>query len=327
MSDELGTLALAVIAWIGFALATSFGCALAWPALRRPLLRVEPERRARWLLALAAAPTIVPLLLLALCLAPGFMSLVGLREDHCLRQAGHVHLCFAHPRLPLTPPLGALLAASFAALVASGARGARRLARWHRELAGLRLTGGAGLAPGVRRIESERPFSVTLGLWRPEIVVSTALVESLSPGQLAIVLDHERAHARRRDSLWRLVAAVLSRPHAPGVRRALLSELAVASEQACDEAAGRHGDRLDVAETILAVERLLGHGPPHPSLAGFGGSAVEERVRSLLAPRATEPPQAGGWWVGALLALGAMLLAHPLHHLTEHLLDLLLRAL
>jgi len=327
MSAELGTLALSVIALLGFGLATSLASALAWPALRRGLRRSHPARRACWLSAFASAATWLPLLLLCLCLAPGFLALVGLTEDHCLRHADHAHLCFAHPRLALTVPLGVVLSAAVAVLVVGSLRGAQRLARWQRELAGLRLAGGLPLAAGARRIDSPRPFSLALGLWRPEIWISSALVEALPRAQLEIVLAHERAHVRRRDSLRRLVAAVLSLPHLPAVRRRVLLELALACEEACDEAAARLGDRLAVAETVLAVERLIAHATPHPSLASFGDGSVARRVRSLLGPAAAEPTPALHWWLGSALAVGAAWLAHPLHHLTERWLGWLLSVL
>ncbi|HXK24642.1 MAG TPA: M56 family metallopeptidase [Myxococcota bacterium] len=327
MSAELGTLALSLVALLGFGVSTSLGSALAWPALRHALRRSHPERSARCLFAFATAATWLPLLLLCLCLAPGFLALIGVSQDHCLRQADRAHLCFAHPRLALTLPLGIVLSAAIAVLVAGSVRGARRLARWQRELTGLRLVGGEPLAAGARRIESLRPFSVTLGLWRPEVWVSSALVAALPSAQLAIVLEHERAHVRRRDSLRRLVAAVLSLPQLPAVRRRVLAELALACEQACDEAAARLGDRLAVAETVLAVERLIAQATPHPSLVGFGEGGVAERVRSLLEPAPAEPASPLHWWLGTALAIGAVCLAHPLHHLTERWLGWLLSVL
>ncbi|HVN38910.1 MAG TPA: M56 family metallopeptidase [Myxococcota bacterium] len=327
MSAELGTLALSLLALLGFGVLTSLGSALAWPALERSLRGSHPAQRARWLFAFATAATWLPLLLLCLCLAPGFLALIGVSQDHCLRQSDRAHLCFAHPRLALSLPLGIVLSAAIAVLVAGGVRGARRLARWHDELSGLGLAGGVSLASGARRIDSPRPFSVTLGLWRPEIWVSSALVEALPSAQLEIVVEHERAHVRRRDSLRRLVAAVLSRPHLPIVRRRVLAELALACEEACDESAARLGDRLAVAETVLAVERLIAQATPHPSLVGFGDGGVAERVRSLLEPAPAEPASALHWWLGSALAIGAMWLAHPLHHLTERWLGWLLSVL
>jgi hypothetical protein len=113
------------------------------------------------------------------------------------------------------------------------------------------------------------------------------------------------------------------------VRRALLGELALASEQTCDEAAAaRTGDRPRMAEAILAVERLIGSRARAAvgSLA-FGGSTVPARVRSLLrAPTESTPmrPLAIAAGVtGAAFAFGA----DGLHHAIEHVIGALLRAL
>jgi hypothetical protein len=131
----------------------------------------------------------------------------------------------------------------------------------------------------------------------------------------------------------RCAARLLSWPHLPALRRALLAELALFSEQACDaEAARRVGDRLLVAEAILAVERLLAARAPveAAALPAFGGSPVAERVRELLAPERTPPPAASTRGLAAFGALGvltALALADPLHHATEHLIGLLARLL
>ena len=84
------------------------------------------------------------------------------------------------------------------------------------------------------------------------------MLERLSPDHLRAVLEHERAHLRRQDPLWRLVAALLASAHVSAVRRTLLDDLELASEHACDEEAGaRIGSRVLVAQALLAVERLL----------------------------------------------------------------------
>jgi len=328
VSVAFGTLALMAMAGLGFAAGTSFLLAVAWPLLRRRLRGGHPETRARIALAAAIAPTVVPIVLLGLCLAPGALGLLGLHADHCVQHPGHPHLCLVHPTAMLTAS-SALLLVLFLALVAGGVLGvALRAARTRRALAGLRNAPARCLAPGVRRIESERAFSLTAGLGRGEIFVSGALADALAPAHLDAVIEHERAHERRRDGLRRLAAQVLSWPHLPAVRRAILGELELATEQACDEEAGRHlGDRLVVAEAILAAERLAASGPPQfpgPLLA-FGGNAVPARVHGLLAEPVARPGRAG-WWTAGGLGVACLLLADPLHHATEHLLGLLLGA-
>ena len=180
------------------------------------------------------------------------------------------------------------------------------------------------LGRDVEIVGSQTPFAFAAGLLRPRIHVAARLLEALPAPQLAAVIEHERAHARRRDPLLRLAARVLSRAHLPRVRRALLGELAMASEQACDAEAGRRvGDRLAVAEAILAVERLLAAAVPAPrgsraSMATRCPSACARcsrpsRPRRRAAPsclRSRSPASSG------------VACIDPLHHLTEHLLAL-----
>jgi Zn-dependent protease with chaperone function len=334
VTSSLATLALALLAGAGFALATSAALALAWPALRGILRRSHPAAAAGAALAAAVAPAALPLLLLALCFVPGLLGLAGLHADHCTHHPDHPHLCLVHATAQLTGPLPGLLLLGGGLLLGGLARGGVRLARARRALAGLRLGATGGLAPGVRLVESDRPFSVTAGLGAGlggcEIYVSTALARALPPGQLEAVVAHERAHARRRDGLRRALARALSRIHLPGLRRRLLAELELAGERACDEEAGRQlGDRLRVAEAILAVERLLAGAPAsaHPALLAFGGSSVAERVGGLLAAPPARPPRAATRLAASALLLAALLLADPLHHATEHLLGRLLGAL
>jgi hypothetical protein len=329
MNAALGTLALALAAGIGFAVASSLVAGVAWPLLRSRLRGRHPAARARVAWAMAVAPGVVPVLLLALAFAPGALALLGLHADHCAHHSGHAHLCFAHPTAVLTPPLAALLGLSAWLVAAASLRLARRVVQARRALAKLRVGISRDLAPGVRCVESQAPFSLTAGLARGEIFVSSGLAEALPPEQLEAVVEHERAHARRRDGLRRMLAQALSGPHRPALRRELLAELELATEQACDEEAGRRiGDRLRVAEAILAVERLLARAPArrHPALLAFGGSSVPARVRALLAEPGDEGALRIGWLVGTLLVTSA-LLADPVHHGTEHALGLLLASL
>jgi beta-lactamase regulating signal transducer with metallopeptidase domain len=229
-------------------------------------------------------------------------------------------LCLHH--LPARGPgiVGALGLTTFAAVVGAALVRALRSA----SLAiGLRRTRSFELASGVGIIESSRPFAFTGGWFRPSVLVSTALVERLTPSQIAIVVAHERAHAERRDALAVTAARVLALAHLPFVRRQILADLTLACEQACDEAAAREcGDRVLVAETIVAAERAAGAAHPFASRGlAFGGGEVGNRVESLLAaPAEGAAPRHLGW---ILLAASASLVAVAphVHHWTETLLD------
>ncbi len=137
-------------------------------------------------------------------------------------------------------------------------------------------------------------FAWTVGIWRPVILVSRGLRESLSPEELQVVLAHEQAHAAGRDNLLLFVSRIINsalfffpgmtRSHA-GVRRC--------AEVSADAFASRGtGDRLLVAASVSHVARLLFDSGPSRSLvaqavgAAFAqGELAVERVRCLVEDR------------------------------------------
>jgi hypothetical protein len=321
MTRWLGFLELATLAALVFSAAFSLAGAALWPALRGRLAAQHPATAARWLWLAAAAPALLPPLAIALCLLPPLLG-----ADHCAQHGEHAHLCLRHPAAAQGVAASALVGLAAGALAFALLRGGARLARAQRGLAGLAAGAAGPLAAGVERLASDAPISCTLGALRPRIVVSDGLVRALCPASLAIVIEHERAHARRRDTLRALLARALSRFHLPGVRRALLAELALASERACDEAAAAHaGDRLLVAETLLSVERLARGWPRAGALAApVGESAVPRRIESLLAEPQPRPPRGRTLLYAGAAVATAISLVEPLHHAVEHLLGVLL---
>jgi hypothetical protein len=321
VSRWLGLLELATLAALLFAALAVAASAVLWPWLRRRLRRWHPRRAARAVFLVASAPAWLPALAVALCLAPGLLG-----EDHCPLHAEHAHLCLHHPTVAQGGAAAALLALATLGVGLQLATEARRLARAQRALAGLHGERPAPFASDARLLASEAPVSLAVGALRPRIVISEGLVTALPAPGLACVLAHEREHARRRDALRALFARAASWPHPPRIRRALLAELRLAAERACDEAAAeRLGDRLLVAETILSVEKLLRRRSAAGELAcAFGESDVAARVESLLAEPGLAPRRRPAWVTAAAGAALCIAAAGPFHHATEHLLSRLL---
>jgi len=326
LAGWLGALELAAPVALAASALASVVAALAVPRLLRRWRSLPPARRARRLLAVGAAPVALPALVVALCWLPSLVDAAGVAADHCRTHAGHPHLCLVH-----RPALrGGWLAAAavpaglaFALPAAAALRGARRARGLRRALE----LAARGEVRGAARIASREPLSCAVGLLRPRIFVSGALAASLPEAQLDVVLAHERAHARRRDPLRLWAAAALSALHGPGTRRAILAELRLACEQACDERAARDvGDPLRVAETLLATGRLWSGTRPAAAACGFGGGSLEARVQRLLdAPAPERPARLRVVAVAAVLLASALLLADPLHHAVEHVLGALVR--
>lgn len=326
MASALGLLQLVLLAAGCFATGVALLTALAWPRLRPRLAAWSPAARARALRWTCAAPLAGAGILTGLCLLPSLLGLLWPRLDHCLEHPGHIHLCLIHPPSAFGGLLGWAVLGAFWGVVAAGAVAVARPALGAaRSLAALWRAARYEPAVGAHLITSSLPFCAVVGWVRQKIVLSTALADALPRGLLRVVLAHEAAHVRRRDSLWLLVASLVSVAHLPWLRRALLADLALAAELACDEdAAAAIGDRLGVAEAVVFVERLLSDRTTGHGLApAFGGSDVAVRVEALLEPGRGAPTLApsivGAALIGAVLALTP---SSTLHHWTETLLGL-----
>ncbi len=320
----LGTAAVVTIVWAGVALLTTAVVSISWRWIEPGVARLHPSESATLGLGIATAPFVVPTLVVVLCLAPGALGLLGLPVDHCLSHPDHPHLCLVHGTIALTPLLAVWLAVIGIATSICGARAARELVAAWRRLSFLDLAERSTRTPEIGLVESPHPFAITAGLVRPKVWLSTSLVAALTEEQLAVVEAHERAHSRRRDPLSRLLAGWLSTPILPSARQSILDRLYLASEQACDEAAGEAvGDRVLVAETLLAAARLVGPDPAASGLpveATFGRGFVSARVERLLDSAVVGSPRRRSRWLPGLLVFG-LLAVVPLHHIIEHVVE------
>lgn len=138
------------------------------------------------------------------------------------------------------------------------------------------------------RVPIDFPLAAVSGILRPRLVLSTRILQECPPGELAAVLRHEAAHARRHDNLTR--ACLLGCPDALGLftaGRTFIAGWHHAVEEAADEeAAGSDpAARLTLAATLVRVGRMSAGNRPSwmPALALYDGHSLENRVRRLLA--------------------------------------------
>ena len=283
------------------------------------LRTLAPQARFGMLAFLTFLPALLGAMGLVVAFAPSVLDGLGLVADHCGHHPGHAfHLCFIHGVPPEAPGWFAAVAAAIVGwaswiVLGEAARWARTR-RWAKRFEQV-SNPDQGLAANV--FQSERPLAFGVGFFRPRIFLSTGLKTILSEAQLEAVLAHERAHVRRRDALVKSVARLASALHLPPIRRRLLRELELASEQACDASAVvETGDRLAVAEAILAVRRA-GRGAVPPAVVGFGVGDLEARIRGLLEDDWRTP---GRVIPGLVLVLPLVAFVHQyaeLHHFTE----------
>ncbi len=296
-----------ILAAIGLvvAAATAGLSHLARPAVMGRLVALPEGQRANLLLLWAWLPPLAGLLAVAAVLVPSLLTAAGLMADHCLLHGTHhSHLCLLHPGTTPTVPAAGPLLALMAGLLAGGAAWkGRQLARAGRSWRTLRRVAAWERGDRTRILESGRPVAATVGLLRPTVLVSRGLLERLDPPQARAVCAHEAAHRRRRDPLRLALARAGTALHLPGTRRALYGALALAVERAADEAAARSvGDRLAVAEALLAAARMRPAAAPGP---GFCEAPLEARIQALLA----DAPAQGSPWRGAGSALAGLTVA------------------
>lgn len=156
---------------------------------------------------------------------------------------------------------------------------------------------------------------VTLGFFRPTILIPTAIMRDLEPGALAQVIGHELAHVARRDDWARLAQRVLGALlfFHPAVHWAT-RRIELERELACDDwALARTGARPDVyARCLLRVGELATGQDGAPRLALSMASQLRIRVLALLTPR--RAGTAGGrapLGVGALVCGASLLMVSP----------------
>ena len=148
--------------------------------------------------------------------------------------------------------------------------------------------------------------AATVGLFRPRIVISPRIMESLDATGLRAVVEHEKAHARHFDPLrlWLAqLATVMLWPWPAPVARLVCWKRML--ELARDEEARRHGvPGPDLAAAILTSLRL--NSTPQRASATLGGDQafVQQRIARLLRPLDAAAPVKHSSW----LRLGAFAL-------------------
>ncbi len=298
--------------------------ALVYPGVRPWLLRRPPERRSLAILVIAMAPVFVPVAVIVAAMAPKVTAGLLSVSDHCVaHHDGHAHICPMHLPTDAAPLLGwVLLLVAIAALIARALPAAwRGLGRFRTVQRLVRsMTGHEG---DLLWFDDPRPLAFTAGWLRPKTLVSTAVKRQLSREGTEILLAHEAAHRRRRDPLQRSLVELTSVLLPAKVRELLVADWHLAAEQSCDAAAASHcGNGVEVARTLLTIERALG---AEPGLGvAFGGATLEARVRHML----SEPPRSKGGhglWVLVGVAVVALLASSPvIHHGLETILEALL---
>ncbi|MFD5567675.1 M56 family metallopeptidase [Streptomyces cadmiisoli] len=185
---------------------------------------------------------------------------------------------------------------------------ARRARARHREV--LDLVGRPAPRLGATVLPYAVPAAYCLPGRRPRVVVSDAAVRSLTPGQLAAVLEHERAHITGRHHLaLAAVEAFHSVFRRLPLARHAREQTALLLEMVADDRAlrGHSGEALATAMYEMAAART-----PKGAFAA-GGHTVVIRLKRVLGPRTAPHPALRGAMTAATAAapMLPLLLACP----------------
>lgn len=138
---------------------------------------------------------------------------------------------------------------------------------------------------GITVVRDKAFVALSLGLWRPRIVVSTGVLEQFSPDEVQAILLHEWHHCRKRDNLWLFLLSLLADAfrYLPVIKPVLVYVKTWQELFADRFAIRRMGSPFHVGAVLL---KLAGKGSSFASGAAlhFAGTALEYRMLQVIEP-------------------------------------------
>lgn len=178
---------------------------------------------------------------------------------------------------------------------------AQQLKEWQPKVE--RLARRLGINKSIQLLESSLvKVPVTVGWFKPIILLPIGMVLNLTPQQVENIIAHELAHIRRHDylvNIFQALAEILLFYH-PAVLW-LSKQIRIEREYACDDLAIKAcgGDAICYARSLTKVERIRKNAPVLAT-AATGGS-LESRVRRLV--DASYRERSAGGFSGGLVFL------------------------
>lgn len=295
---RLAILSVAVLflAHLFFGIAVAMGV----PAVVRRAERWRAATAARVLFALRIMPAAGAMFVVCAICIPSYLRL---EPDAIQEDVGA--LC-----------LGAA-ALGIAVWAFSISRAARALIRSMRYVRAWRNRAGVTAIADARvwLIDGAGPTLALAGVFRPKLVVSRDVVDTLPPDQLAAAVRHELAHANAWDNFKRLLILLTPSMALPGRVEAAWARFTEWS--ADDRAAEGDPDRsLSLAAALVSVARMGSPAVPPLATALMANAAdLQVRVDRLLRERSEVQPVSPALIGGSLLS-GAALVTLALHPAT-----------
>lgn len=193
-------------------------------------------------------------------------------------------------RDPVPWPIGVIACAAVAVMLVTLAQamaGEWRMLRALQDLV-------AGCGDGLMVLEDSRPYAYAVPVGRGTVVVSTAMMATLTADERRALLAHEQTHLDHRHHAYKIVvaAAVAFNPLLGGVRR----ELKLQIERWADEGAAVQATRAVTARS-LARAALATVMAPATALA-YAQSNIRERLAAL-----GQAPEPNRWEAVAPMAV------------------------
>ncbi|GFZ85315.1 cell surface protein [Paenibacillus marchantiophytorum] len=144
------------------------------------------------------------------------------------------------------------------------------------------------LAPrDLKIIAYDAPIAMTVGLWKPRILLSTGLIEMLEPNELKAVIEHEKCHMQHRDPLVSLLISGISKAmwYIP-IFAWLAEKYPIMIELRADKyAVTQMKQSLDLGSALLKLLKQV----PKPHLislshASFAETSMNVRIQHILDP-------------------------------------------
>ncbi|MFE7581955.1 M56 family metallopeptidase [Streptomyces gardneri] len=246
----------------------------AWPVARLAEHHLHP-RMATWLLTgVSGVLAMCSTLSLALLMVVGTAQLPGNPlpdgwSDPEVREA-----------VPYDEIAGRLAIPTLILVLASCARAAWRHRRVRRR-AGRALEGLP--ATSVVVLPDANPYAYALPGRKDRVVVTTAMLATLTGPERRALFAHERAHLTARHHRFLLTVQLAARAN-PFLRPLRTAVTYTTERWADEEAATRIGSRRTVARAV-GKAALMSRGAPAVTLAGFASAGpVPRRVAALLGP-------------------------------------------
>ena len=171
----------------------------------------------------------------------------------------------------------------------------------------------------VKFLALDLPYIAQIGFWKPQLVLSQGLLDSLEPEQLTAVLAHEQAHVYYRDTFWffflgwlRSVTSWLPNTEV------LWQELLLLREIRADLQAAQTVDALVLAESLLMVAQTPSQSPLcfcATLYSALNSDRLTQRIDALIGTSKL-PNKTNLWCWSWLLLVFIPWLAIPLHSLS-----------